>query len=762
MVRNNKTTLAKLLSLLLTLTLGFTVFTIPVSAESSDGSPKQKDEKTKLTFLEDVNPDEPEPSEPVVPIYENGRWNRVHSNPAVFEKNFILSPELKEYSIKKYKSVVSAILEPEMSDLEKYYTLAIWLNRHVSYDWDFWPAGYDFDYYSHQWDSYGVLKERKSICAGIAVAYANLCHAADLPCKFIRMKPHCLDHTINYIPDINGHAYYIDVTEDFFFMSNKANPWDPMDPEFSGIPEKQIPDDGSFEYYEGKDRPSEIKPYYDTPFETWFKEYALHQNTKKTFKTKYVEKGSGKAGVHHASYLDFDKYPAQPYVDRASDDVTGTWFLNDFYAKPKAIETKILNNEFDEQLLDISGIRGSYDCTTPAKLVTAVSDDIVSGNIAIKYFPSSHKNKVVAAADNLTYNTDYTVSCNPGDPDNPDVFNLETGEATITIASAGEYRGSCKIPVKINSAYATKVPVNHMDLVYTGKPQVLVEPGLVELGIAENDAILYAVHKKDGTEDAWKKGQPDTPYPDPKDIYKEELNFTKELPTATDAGKYDVWYMIVGDENHFDLPPQHIDRVAVIYPLKPTIIAKNRTVKVGQKIKLAPTLDIKKAALFDYCSLNEKIVKVSTDGTVTGVATGTAKVSIAGTMKNDDSNYDDPDDIKVTVKVTKGTNPMKLKAKTVTIKRSKIKKKAQTIKRAKLMTVSKAQGKLTYKLVSVKKGKKSFKKKFKVNAKTGKVTVKKGLKKGTYKVRIKVKAAGNRNYNPSAWKYVTTKVRVKK
>ena len=756
MVRNNKTTLAKLLSLLVTATLCFTVFTVPVSAEDSDGSPKQKDEKIKLTFLEDVDPEEPEPAV-VEPIYEYGFWNRVHSNPAVFEKNFILSPELKEYSIRKYESVVSAILEKDMSDLEKYYTLAIWLNRHVSYDWDFWPAGYDFDYYSHQWDAYGVLKERKSICAGIAIAYANLCHAADLPCKFIRMKPHCLDHTINYIPNINGHAYYIDVTENMLFMSDNANPWDPMDPEFSGIPGDKIPNDGSFEYYDGSYHPSEIKPYYNTPFETWFNEYALHQNTKKTFKTKYVEKGSGKAGVHHASYLDFDKYPAQPYVDRASDDVTGTWFLNDFYAKPKAIETKILNNEFDEQLLDISGIKGSYFCTSPDaqtaadELAAAVKDDI-----AIKYFPSSHKNKVIAEADSLTKDIDYTVSCDPND------INLETGEAAITIAGAGDYKEACKIPVKINSAYATKVPVNHMDLVYTGKPQVLVEPGLVELGIAENDAILYAVHKKDGTEDAWKKGQPDTPYPDPKDIYKEELNFTEELPTATDAGKYDVWYMIKGAGNHIDLPPQHVDRVAVIHLLKPTIIAKNRTIKVGQKIKLAPTLDIKKAALFDYCSLNEKIVKVSTGGTVTGVATGTATVSIAGTLKNDDSNYDDPDDIKVTVKVIKGTNPMKLKAKTVTIKRSKIKKKAQTIKRAKLITVSKAQGKLTYKLVSVKKGKKSFKKKFKVNAKTGKVTVKKGLKKGTYKVRIKVKAAGNRNYNPSAWKYVTTKVRVKK
>ena len=742
MVRNNKTTSAKLLSLLVTVTLCFTVFTVPVSTEDSDGSPKQKDEKTKLTFLEDVNPDEPEPSEPVVPIYEYGRWNRVHSLPATFEKNFILSPELKAYSIRKYESVVSAILEQDMSDLEKYYTLAIWLNRHVSYDWDFWPAGYDFDYYSHQWDAYGVLKERKSICAGIAIAYANLCHAADLPCKFIRMKPHCLDHTINYIPDINGHAYYIDVTENMLLMSDEANPWDPMDTDFSGIPGDKIPDDGSFEYYDGSYHPSEIKPYYNTPFETWFKEYALHQNTKKTFKTKYVEKGSGKAGVHHASYLDFDKYPAQPYVDRASDDVTGTWFLNDFYAEPAEIENKIFNKEFDEQLLNISGIKGSYECTSAEELAAAVS-----GDIAIKYFPSLHKNKVVAVADDLTNGTDYSVSCDPGN------FNLETREATITITGTGEYEGTTyQIPVKINSAFIEKAPVNHMDLVYTGEPQPLVEPGVEGTG----KTLLYAIHKKDGTEDWWKEGQPDTPYPDPKDIYPENLIY-KKTAVATDAGKYDVWYKIKGE----DMPPQHIERVAVIHPLKPTIIAENRTIKVGQKIKLEPTLDKDKTALYDYCSLNEKILKVSNDGTVTGVATGTTKVSIAGTLKNDDPNYEDPDDIEVTVKVIKGTNPMKLKARTATVKYSKLKKKAQTIKRAKLITVSKAQGKLTYKLVSAKNGKKSFKKYFKVNAKTGKVTVKKGLKKGTYKVKVKVKAAGNGNYNPSSWKYVTSKVRVK-
>ena len=67
----------------------------------------------------------------------------------------------------------------------------------------------------------------------------------------------------------------------------------------------------------------------------------------------------------------------------------------------------------------------------------------------------------------------------------------------------------------------------------------------------------------------------------------------------------------------------------------------------------------------------------------------------------------------------------------------------------------------SYKLVSAKKGKKSFRKKFSVNAKTGKITVKKRLKKGTYKVKVKVKAAGNANYKASAWKTVTFKVKVK-
>ena len=72
------------------------------------------------------------------------------------------------------------------------------------------------------------------------------------------------------------------------------------------------------------------------------------------------------------------------------------------------------------------------------------------------------------------------------------------------------------------------------------------------------------------------------------------------------------------------------------------------------------------------------------------------------------------------------------------------------------MTVSGAQGKLTYKLLSVNK-KKSY---FKINASTGTVTVKKKLKKGTYTLKVRVTAAGNDEYKP-ATQTVTFKIKVK-
>ena len=148
----------------------------------------------------------------------------VHADPATFQKNWDLTVGQKEYTITECEKVVAALekIKPDMSDLEKYFALAVWANQRVEYDWKFWHNNYNFDYYSHQWDAYGAMNEDEtSVCVGISIFYSNLCHAADLPCRFVRLNPDYLDHTINYIPDINGNAYYADITESVFLMSGK-------------------------------------------------------------------------------------------------------------------------------------------------------------------------------------------------------------------------------------------------------------------------------------------------------------------------------------------------------------------------------------------------------------------------------------------------------------------------------------------------------------------------------------------------------------
>ena len=105
--------------------------------------------------------------------------------------------------------------------------------------------------------------------------------------------------------------------------------------------------------------------------------------------------------------------------------------------------------------------------------------------------------------------------------------------------------------------------------------------------------------------------------------------------------------------------------------------------------------------------------------------------------------------VAVTVKAAdKKANPMSVKSTNKTYKVSKLKKKAQSYK---AITVSKAQGKVTYKVT---------KKNSKLTFKNGKVTVKKKTKKGTYKITVKVTAAGNATYkSKSVSKTITVKVK---
>ena len=142
---------------------------------------------------------------------------------------------------------------------------------------------------------------------------------------------------------------------------------------------------------------------------------------------------------------------------------------------------------------------------------------------------------------------------------------------------------------------------------------------------------------------------------------------------------------------------------------------------------------------------------------VSGFAWGTSVgIYYCDVMLDDGYLWSDGTTAPKTIKwqILKAPNPMKLKTKTATVKKSAVKKKAQKLKRTKVLTFTKsAKGKVTYTKLSG-SGKLSIAKS------TGTITVKKKTKKGTYSIKVRVKAAGNGSYKALS-KNVTLKVRVK-
>lgn len=111
--------------------------------------------------------------------------------------------------------------------------------------------------------------------------------------------------------------------------------------------------------------------------------------------------------------------------------------------------------------------------------------------------------------------------------------------------------------------------------------------------------------------------------------------------------------------------------------------------------------------------------------------------------------------IRRSFKIVKAANPMTVKASAKKLKLKAIKKKAQKIK---AITVDKAQGRVSYKIISTPK---KLKKKVKINSK-GVITISKWpkAKKGTYKIKVEVKAEGGQNHNAGTLTR-TVKVKVK-
>ena len=103
------------------------------------------------------------------------------------------------------------------------------------------------------------------------------------------------------------------------------------------------------------------------------------------------------------------------------------------------------------------------------------------------------------------------------------------------------------------------------------------------------------------------------------------------------------------------------------------------------------------------------------------------------------------------IKVNKAANPVKIKAKTCSVKYNQTKK--CIIAASKAFSVTKARGKVTFK-------KADGDAKVKISKK-GVVTVAKGTKKGKHKIKVRITVAGNANYASKTIKNVVLTVKVK-
>ena len=122
---------------------------------------------------------------------------------------------------------------------------------------------------------------------------------------------------------------------------------------------------------------------------------------------------------------------------------------------------------------------------------------------------------------------------------------------------------------------------------------------------------------------------------------------------------------------------------------------------------------------------------------------GTAAVTIAGKGNFINSK-------EVTFIIKKAAQPMKAKAKSVSLKYKKVKAKKQVVSARKILTLKNVQGTKSFKKISGSKY-------LTVNKKNGKLTVRKGTPVGKYWIKVRITAKGNKNYKSGS---KTVKVRV--
>lgn len=182
----------------------------------------------------------------------------------------------------------------------------------------------------------------------------------------------------------------------------------------------------------------------------------------------------------------------------------------------------------DTAVLPVILSSGNYADTTVRVVLTMESREIPQASASP--YSKTYDGQVVRVED-LTLTADVPGNWRWKDAAPADVADSGTYTLTFTPDDLVNY-GPVEVPVEITIAKAavqiTQVPQVAANLTYNGREQAL----LAAAGSAKGGTVMYALAQSG--------------------------LFSEELPTATNAGNYTVWYKVAGDANHEDTQPESL------------------------------------------------------------------------------------------------------------------------------------------------------------------------------------------------------------
>ena len=302
-----------------------------------------------------------------------------------------------------------------------------------------------------------------------------------------------------------------------------------------------------------------------------------------------------------------------------------------------------------------------------------------------------------------------------------DVRNVGTYYVRATVAADADYEAATSDAVKLTiTKAASTIKLAAQGKTYTGNP--LTYTGTVTK-TGSNGKVTYAYFSDDAC--------------------------TKEVTASNvkDAGTYYVRATVAADANHKAATSDAVKLTVAKASSAIALAAQTRTY-TGKVLaytgKVARSGSAGKVT-YRYFS-DAKCTKAIKAANVKAAGTYYVRATLAA-----DANHKAAASKVAKLTVAKAKNSIAAKAIARAAKLVTVKKKAVAVTAP--LSVTKAQGKVTYAKVSGNAG-------LSINKATGKVTVKKGTKKGVYTIKVKATAAGDANHK-AGYKTVACTVTVK-